>query len=165
MILWLIKSILLMHISLMFCREGLLSSYLCLSHYSPNTTVKRKRRNPLLPILHKSIDTSTIQDVPVRKILTLAALHPHFKVQPAFQVPTNSRYFYSSTQVGTQSVVCLSGLELTVKYTQTPFHFFGTYLLFTFYKNSVRTVPVQPQLSSWISRGFTFIILMALVSG
>ena len=32
-------------------------------------------------------DTSTIQDVPVRKILTLATLHPHFKVQPALQVP------------------------------------------------------------------------------
>ena len=36
----------------------------------------------------ENCDTSTIQDVPVRKILILAALHPHFKVQPAFQVPT-----------------------------------------------------------------------------
>ena len=108
-------------------------------------------------------DTSTIQDVPVRKILTLAALHPQFKVQPASQVPTNSKYFYSSTQVGTQSIVSLSGLELTVKYTRTPFRFFSLYLLFTLYKNSVRTMPVQPQLSSWISRGFPFIILIVLV--
>ena len=33
-----------------------------------------------------------------------------------------------TTQVGTQSVVCLSGLELTVKHTKTPFGFFGIYL-------------------------------------
>ena len=39
-----------------------------------------------------------------------------------------------TTQVGTQSVVCLSGLELTVKHAQTPFRFFGIYLLFTLYR-------------------------------
>ena len=44
-----------------------------------------------------------------------------------------------TTQVGTQSVVCLSGLELTVKHTQTPFRFFGISLLFTLY----RTQPEQ----------------------
>ena len=31
---------------------------------------------------------STIQDVPVRKIFTVAALHPHCRVQLALQVPT-----------------------------------------------------------------------------
>ena len=55
-------------------------------------------------------------------------LHPHFKMQAK-----------GTTQVGTKSVVCLSGLELTVKHTQTPFHFFGIYLLFTLY----RTQPEQ----------------------
>ena len=40
--------------------------------------------------------------------------HPHFKMCPKI-----------TTQVGTQSIVCLSGLELTVKYTQTPVRFFG----------------------------------------
>ena len=77
-------------------------------------------------------------------------LHPHFKMQGK-----------DTTQAGTQSVVCLSGLELTVKHTQTPFCFFGISFIYIV-QNSTRTVPVQPQLLSWISRVFTFIILVFL---
>ena len=76
-------------------------------------------------------------------------LHPHFKTQVK-----------DTTQVDTQSVVCLSGLELTVKHIQTPFRFFCIYLYIV--QNSTRTVPVQPQLLSWVSRVFTFIILVFL---
>ena len=44
-------------------------------------------------------------------------LHPHFKTQVK-----------DTIQVGTQSVVCLSGLEFTVKHTQTPLRFFCIYI-------------------------------------
>ena len=58
---------------------------------APNCLFLIKRMNIyglLVAVEFIRCDMSTIQDVPVRKILTLAALHPHFKVQPAFQVPT-----------------------------------------------------------------------------
>ena len=44
------------------------------------------------------------------------SLHPHFKMQVKV-----------TTQVGTQSIVCLSGLELTVK--QTQLHFICWYIV------------------------------------
>ena len=76
-------------------------------------------------------------------------LHPHFKMQAK-----------DTTQADTQSVVCLSGLELTVKHTQTPFHFFGIYLLFTLY----RTQPEQCLSNPNYRRGSVGSLLLLFLS-
>ena len=61
-----------------------------------------------------------------------------------FKYPQIQGTYIIVTQVGAQSVVCLSGLELTVKQTRTPFQLLDYSILFTIHElcpNSVCPTP------------------------